>query len=192
MKNKVVLKAIVLVISWLTISPLFLIYDGWWKLLPKWLRIVLAVFSPLIMIVVVMAFAFTSYAIMDHFHRHHFTKPKVVERITNTPFPEYTIDDYRKTWIGDLGWYKTSLEFVNVPDSTFYRELAKHGNYYTDENDSLVTYSFSKSYYYYSSAYIIFDGVAAYHGDACITVEKGSKFFAVTLWERPVNLFNRK
>lgn len=162
-----------------------------WKLLPKWLRIVLTVFSPLIMIVVVMAFAFTSYAIMDHFHRHHFTKPKVVERITGTTFPEYTIDKYKEGCFSTLCWYETSLEFDNVPDSSFYRELEKHGNYYFEENDSLMTYSFRKSYYYYTTADIIVNG-AAYYGNAYITIKEGSKFFTVSLWERPVNLFKKK
>lgn len=50
MKNKTLtnaLKCIVLAISWLTLSPLLLIMDGRWKLLPKWLRIVLFVVSPM-------------------------------------------------------------------------------------------------------------------------------------------------
>lgn len=48
-KQNTILKAIVLFASWLTLSPLLLILDGRWKLLPKWLRIVLFVFSPLVL-----------------------------------------------------------------------------------------------------------------------------------------------
>ena len=58
MKNKaltITQKAVALVISWLTLSPLLLILDGRWKLLPKWLRIVLFVVSPMMLILYIIA-----------------------------------------------------------------------------------------------------------------------------------------
>ena len=64
MKNKtltITLKAVALVISWLSLLPLLLILDGRWKLLPKWLRIVLFVLSPM-MLVIIAAVAFLCYA----------------------------------------------------------------------------------------------------------------------------------
>ena len=47
-KPNTLLKSIVLAAFWLTLSPLLLILDGRWKLLPKWLRIVL---SPMMLVV---------------------------------------------------------------------------------------------------------------------------------------------
>ena len=49
MKKHIVFKSIALFFSWLTLSPLLLILDGRWKLLPKWLRIVLFVLSPMML-----------------------------------------------------------------------------------------------------------------------------------------------
>lgn len=46
-----ILKVIALSLSWLTLSPLLLVLDGRWKLLPKWLRIVLFVLSPMMLVV---------------------------------------------------------------------------------------------------------------------------------------------
>ena len=40
-KATTILKGTALAVSWLTLSPLLLILDGRWKLLPKWLRVVL-------------------------------------------------------------------------------------------------------------------------------------------------------
>ena len=56
-----ILKIISLILSWATLSPLLLILDGRWKLLPKWLRIVLFVLSPM-MLVIIAAVAFLCYA----------------------------------------------------------------------------------------------------------------------------------
>ncbi len=50
MKSKtitIVFKSIALFLSWLTLSPLLPILDGRWKLLPKCLRVVLFLVSPM-------------------------------------------------------------------------------------------------------------------------------------------------
>lgn len=41
-----------LLLSYLTLSPLLLILDRRWQLLPKWLRITLFVLSPLMLIII--------------------------------------------------------------------------------------------------------------------------------------------
>lgn len=56
-----IIKPILLFLSWLTLSPLLFILDGRWKLLPKWLRIVLFVFSPLIIITIYCIFLLMSF-----------------------------------------------------------------------------------------------------------------------------------
>ena len=66
MKNKTLVKgleSIVLAVSWLTLSPLLLILDGRWKLLPKWLRIVLFIISPMMIILVLTGQAYGDYLI---------------------------------------------------------------------------------------------------------------------------------
>ncbi|MBQ6101630.1 MAG: hypothetical protein IJK36_08530 [Bacteroidales bacterium] len=66
MKNKTLtnaLKCIVLAISWLTLSPLLLIMDGRWKLLPKWLRIVLFIISPMMIVLVLIGLVYVGYLI---------------------------------------------------------------------------------------------------------------------------------
>lgn len=50
-KHLAIKPIIALFLSWLTLSPLLLILDNRWKLLPKWLRIVLFVLSPMMLVV---------------------------------------------------------------------------------------------------------------------------------------------
>ena len=66
MKNKtlsIILKGLALLLSWLILSPLLLILDGRWKLLPKWLRIALFVISPLMVLLVLIGQAYGDYLI---------------------------------------------------------------------------------------------------------------------------------
>ena len=74
MKKHIVFKSIALTLSWLTLLPLLLILDGRWKLLPKWLRIVLFVLSPMMVIIIVLAALFANAVTIDHFHHYHFAK----------------------------------------------------------------------------------------------------------------------
>jgi len=82
MKNHTLIKTIVLILSWLTLSPLLLILDGRWKLLSKRLRKLFFFFSPL-MLIVYMAILIACYLFYcEHFRVRYFVKPKVVENIT--------------------------------------------------------------------------------------------------------------
>ena len=169
-----------LVVSWLTISPLFLIYDGWWKLLPKWLRIVLFVFSPMVLIILLLA----NHAAVEHFHRYHFSKPRVIEKVTGVQFPSYKVVDYSVFGHGLLPTcYKTVLEFEDVPNDAFYEALGNNGDSYIEENDSVRTFSFGEPYKYFI---IDFQGLFK-HGDAYIKVKEGSKAFLILLFEWPDN-----
>ena len=95
MKNKSsqnTIKAVALLASWLTLSPLMLILDGRWKLLPKWLRVVLFVVSPMMLAcVAVVAFLCYAYYWDYYYPRHHFVKPKVVENIIGMRLPRYNV-----------------------------------------------------------------------------------------------------
>ena len=184
MNKHIALKSLALFISWLTLSPLLLILDGRWKLLPKWLRIVLFVLSPMMLICIILAMSFADKEAEDHFHRYHFIKPKVIERITGVRFPEYHVVDYNNgCFCHSIHHYDTNLEFENIPDEAFYKALEKQGVNYNDENDSVRTFLFKKTYRYLSlSDYDVFT-----YGDATIEVREGSKTFKVSLFEWPGN-----
>jgi hypothetical protein len=97
-----------------------LILDSRWKLLPKWLRIVLFVLSPMMLIIIILAVSFADKEAEDHFHRYHFIKPKVIERITGVRFPEYHVVDYNNgCFCHSIHHYDTNLEFECIPDEAF-------------------------------------------------------------------------
>ena len=91
MKKHTILKYVTLFLSWLTLSPLLLILDGRWKLLPKWLRIVLFVLSPMMVLVVTAAIFFGYMYYSEHYMQHHFVKRRVVENITGVRLPRYKV-----------------------------------------------------------------------------------------------------
>lgn len=178
------LKSIALLLSWLTFSPLLLILDGRWRLLPKWLRIVFFVLSPMMLICIILAVSFADKEAEDHFHRYHFIKPRVIERITGVRFPEYHFVDYNNgCFCHSIHYYNTNLEFERIPDEAFYKALEKQGVNYIDEYDSVRTFLFQKTYRYLSfSDYDVFT-----YGDATIEVREGSRTFKVSLFEWPEN-----
>lgn len=187
MKNKtltIVLKYFALAVSWLTLSPLLLTLDGRWKLLPKWLRIVSFVLSPMMLIIIILAVSFVDKEAEDHFHRYHFIKPRVIERITGVRFPEYQVVNYNNgSFCHSIHHYDTNLEFECIPDEAFYKALEKQGVNYIDEYDSVRTFLFKKTYRYLSfSDYDVFK-----YGDATIEVRESSKTFKVSLFEWPEN-----
>ena len=200
-----ILKGTALAFSWLTLSPFLLILDGRWKLLPKWLRIVLFVLSPM-MLVIIAAVAFLCYAYYwDYYYpRHHFVKPKVVENIIGMQLPRYKVIEYdkdRRSFNGDYSDGFT-LEFRKMPDDDFYDELDKHFRQYIPTRQQLdtipedVTYIFSpRAEIIDSTAYCLErwwgNGVEvpkdeSDRGDIIyrIRIERGSKTFhiGVTAW----------
>ena len=133
MNNKTttnILKGVALLLSWLTLSPLLLILDGRWKLLPKWLRIVLFVLSPMMLIVIAVA-AFWGYDYYsEHYMQHHFVRRRVVENITGVRLPRYKViergeEGSRASRFPDHT-YNFTLEFKKMPDEDFYKDLDEH------------------------------------------------------------------
>ena len=175
-----------LAISWLTLSPLLLIMDGRWKLLPKWLRIVLFVLSPLMVIVIGLALFFSDAVVVDHFHRYYYTKPSALQRITGVHFPDYKIVDCTKGPVFGHGprHYNTTLEFEEIPDESFYKALEKHSVNYIGENDSVRTFTFKKPYKYLSINYACAYDLLT-RGEAFIKVKEGSRTFEVSMFEWP-------
>ena len=170
MRRHILIKAIALFLSWLTLSPLMLILDGRWKLLPKWLRIVLFVFSPMMMIIVVVL-ALLVQADYSYYSRRHFVESDVIENITGVSFPKYTVLERRST---RCDYY--TLEFERKPDEAFYKEL--------DERFD----SYEPGKYSYSA--IWGNGIKAPKGESdkddisfSIDIEKGSRTFHVRVGE---------
>ena len=129
-KPNTLLKSIVLAASWLMPSPLFLILDGRWKLLPKWLRIVLFVVSPMILIIVTLAASWGYDYYSEHYMQHHFVKRRVVENITGVKFPKYKVVNRGEEWkcfgCSPEHTYLFTLEFNKMPDYEFYKKLDEH------------------------------------------------------------------
>ena len=133
MKNKTItniLKGVALFLSWLTLSPLLIILDGRWKLLPKWLRIVLFVLSPMMLIIMAVA-AFWGYDYYsEHYMQHHFVRHRVVENITGVSLPRYKVVGQGEEWEcfsrSPEHTYDFTLEFKKMPDEDFYNKLDEH------------------------------------------------------------------
>jgi hypothetical protein len=130
-KQNAILKAFVLVVSWFTLSPLLLIFDGRWKLLPKWLRILLFLLSPLMLVVFFVLGIIAYFHYQDYWRKNHFVKPWVIENITGVKMPKYKVIE-RNLKGGLCDHYDTFiLEFKETPDSTFFQTLRdKDFDYY--------------------------------------------------------------
>ena len=130
MKKHLAIKSITLFLSWLTLSSLLFILDGRWKLLPKWLRIVLFVLSPMMLVVIAVA-AFWGYDYYsEHYIQHHFVRRRVVENITGIRLPKYKVIDQGEEWKcfsrSPEHIYDFTLEFKKMPDEDFYKKLDEH------------------------------------------------------------------
>lgn len=170
MRKHVLIKAIALLLSWFTFSPLLLILDGRWKLLPKWLRVVLFVLSPMMLIIVVVL-ALLVQADYSYYSRRHFVKSDVIENITGVSFPKYTVVERRSIWCDYF-----MLEFERMPDEAFYKELDEHFD------------SFEPGKYSYSA--IWGNGIEAPKGESdkddisfSIDIARGSKTFYIRVGE---------
>ena len=178
MNKHVVFKSIALILSWLTFSPLLLVLDGRWKLLPKWLRMLLFFLSPLMLIVFVAVLIACYLFYCEHFRVRYFVKPKVIENITGVRLPNYKVVEYERAPWSFNGDYTDEfvLEFERIPDEAFYKELDEHFD------------SFEPRKYSYSV--IWGNGLEAPKGESddddisfSINIERGSKTFHVRVAE---------
>lgn len=180
MKNHTIIKSITLFLSWLTLSPLLLILDGRWKLLPKWLRIVLFLLSPMIIVVLALVVLWGIDYYPKYYMQHHFVKRKVVENITGVRLPEYKVvergEDRKCFGRYPEHAYDFTLEFRKIPDDAFYETLNEHFD------------CFEAGKYSYSA--IWGNGLEAPKGESdeddisfSIAIEKGSKAFHIRVME---------
>ena len=80
-------KFLLLFLSWLTLSPLFLYLASNWKLIGKKVRILLFVISPLMLIIYLVVTIVVYMAYDDYNRKHRFADNDVIERITGIRFP---------------------------------------------------------------------------------------------------------
>ena len=174
MRKRIVIKSIALLLSWLTLSPLLLTLDGKWKLLPKWLCIVLFVLSPMMLILIAFAVIWGDMYYSDFYARHHFVKPKVVENITGVRLPKYMVVEYERGPRSFNGDYTDEfvLEFERIPDEDFYKKLEEHFDCFEPRK--------------YSYSTIWGNGIEApkgeskkYDGTFRVEIEKGSRTFYI-------------
>ena len=98
-----------LLLSWLTVVPLFLYLARKWQFIGKRLRILLFLISPFMMIAYVVAALFILQGYNNHKTKHYFANNEVIERITGVAFPELNILDYQKGRRNFLGDYNDTL-----------------------------------------------------------------------------------
>ena len=180
MKKHLAIKSITLFLSWLTLSSLLFILDGRWKLLPKWLRIVLFVLSPMMLVVIAVA-AFWGYDYYsEHYIQHHFVRHRVVENITGVSLPRYKVVGQGEEWEcfsrSPEHTYDFTLEFKKMPDEDFYKKLDEHFDCFKPGK--------------YSYSVIWGNGLEAPKGESdkddinfSIAIERGSKTFHIRVGE---------
>lgn len=176
----IIAKYLLLLLSWLTLSPLFIYLANKWNLFEKSARIILFATSPL-MLIIYLVVTFAIYMAYDDYSRkHRFADNDVIERITGVRFPEVSIIDYKK---GDKGFTmdysdELTLEMEEVPNEKTFQLLdslitSGTGNWYKDNN----TYSFDTIWGY---------GLSAPEGENkeedmffSLIIEKGSKTITI-------------
>lgn len=114
-----------LLLSWLTISPLFIYLASRWKLISKKVRILLLFISPLMLIVYFIIFLLALQGYDDYERKYKFANNEAIERITGVAFPELDIVEYKKDNRGFLGDYsdKLILEMEEELNETTYHYL---------------------------------------------------------------------
>ena len=112
-----------LLLSWLTLSPLFFYLARKWQLIGKKVRMMLLLISPLMLIVYVVAVLFILQGYDGYKRKHHFANNEVIERITGVSFPKLSIIDYEKGGAGFLGDYNDRLTLEmehDLSESTYH------------------------------------------------------------------------
>ena len=112
-----------LIITWLTVSPLFLYLSYRWEMLRKWSRWLLTFISPLFLIFYLIIFVFLSFwwedsKINPYRDDNYFSNEKRLGRITGVKFNIRKVIDFQKETPGFTGDYsaKTTILLKKLPD----------------------------------------------------------------------------
>ncbi len=137
---------LVCLLCWITISPLFYLLARKWNLMKRAYRIVLLLVSPFFLICYLCLFLLGTSGLESYQRKYRFSDKEVIERITETKFPDFEVIDYHRGGISFHGDYndKLIIEFDEIP-STFYLTLDSLINTGNTEWSKLGnTYSWSK------------------------------------------------
>lgn len=168
------LKILILIICWLTLSPVMLVLSNRWKMMPKWLSVFLMMVSPLFLIL----YLFIACKNIDYFYKYNWIRPFIIKNITEVKMPRFKVVECRSVWMR-MGYVDVfDLEFKKMPSDDFYRELDKHFK----KHDNIYYFSIP-----YDKKYKMTGKPESAWVDFSIEIEKGSKKFIVRSY-RPYGL----
>lgn len=141
-----ILQWLILLLSWLTISPLFIYLARKWLLIGKKVRILLLLISPLMLIVYFIIFLLALQEYDDYQRKYKFANNEAIERITGVAFPELDIVEYKKDNRGFLGDYNDKLilemeEELSEATYHYLDSIIKSGNTKWFKHDDEYSYS---------------------------------------------------
>lgn len=116
---------IILILSWLTLSPLYYYLSKRWGIGKKPVRIVLLLISPLFgyLYLYLYIVALCAWGEIDRYFMY--SDSEDISRITEVNFPEFSTKHYypdNPSFTGDFSNFRV-IEFDNVPSDVFYHEL---------------------------------------------------------------------
>ena len=136
MKYQQPFKWLTLIITWLTVSPLFFYLSYRWKILRKWLRWVLTLISPLFLIFYLVIIVFLVFWLKDskinpYRDDNYFSNEKRLERITGIKFDINKIIDFQKETQSFTGDYsaKTTILLKKLPDYQLLDSLVRENKW---------------------------------------------------------------
>ena len=112
-----------LLLSWLTLSPIFFYLARKWQLIGKKVRMLLLLISPLMLIGYFILFLLALQEYYDYQRKYRFANNETIERITGVSFPKLSIIDYEKGDAGFLGDYNDMLTLemkYDLSESTYH------------------------------------------------------------------------
>ena len=118
--HKQIIKWIALILSWATISPLFLFLTYRWRMLKKWLRWILTLVSPLCIFIFSMLFLIVVLWIFSRPPRDdkYYSNEQRLEKITGVRFEIKKVVEYipgKCTFTGDYS-STTKILLKNIPN----------------------------------------------------------------------------
>ena len=97
--KKIIIKSIhsvILLLCWLTVSPLFVYLAGRWNLIGKKSRIFLLLISPLMLLILLIGVIFIGDAVLEYQRIQRFADNDALERITGAPFPKLKVVEFKE------------------------------------------------------------------------------------------------
>ena len=135
------LKWLTLIVTWLTVSPLFLYLSYRWKMLRKWLRWVLTFVSPLFLILYLiildlLIFWLGNSKLNPDRDDNYFSNEKRLERITGVKFDIRKVIDFEKESPGFNGDYssKTTILLKKQPDYQVLDSLVRENKWFKNDD----------------------------------------------------------